>query len=337
MDSSWPATPTWMIPALAMVVASTVRVLPLIRVGVMEHEVDLLALRIDGGTIIALLIERHVGFRLVPVVAKTIVHLRGFPCGIRGLVIDGDGLVGGRHLVVDLAYVRIGRIGRRGRRRMRSLGRAGIQRDRGTCRNLRLDLAALDGHRLGAVHCGIHVAVFAVGEGCRVGGVLVLLAVVDGDEALIPAGEGDVVAAVILPVGDLGAVDVVAEGDHASGGGPALLAVPVGAVGGTDLVHVHVRNGCGGGSRCAVVVLIPLVVGKQTRRAVAVGKHECVVQLILGTVLVGQGALVACGVPVGDEHVDVFGGEILAQPLIKSLEVCDSCLEGLGSISDREA
>ena len=65
---------------------------------------------------------------------------------------------------------------------------------------------------------------------------------------LIPAGEGDVVAAVILPVGDLGAVDVVAEGDHASGGGPALLAVPVGAVGGTDLVHVHVRNGCGGGS-----------------------------------------------------------------------------------------
>ena len=126
-----------------------------------------------------------------------------------------------------------------------------------------------------------------------------------------PRGRRRCCRAVILPVGDLGAVDVVAEGDHASGGGPALLAVPVGAVGGTDLVHVHVRNGCGGGSRCAVVVLIPLVVGKQTRRAVVVGKHECVGQLILGTVLVGQGALVARGVPVGDEHVGVFGGEIL--------------------------
>ena len=316
---------------VGMVVASTVRVLPLIRVGVMEHEVDLLALRIDGGTVIALLIERHVGFWLVPVVAKTIVHLRGFPCGIRGLVIDGDGLVGGRHLVVDFAYVRIGRIGRSGGGGMRGLGGTCIQRDRGTCRNLRLDLAALDGHRLGAVHCGIHVAVFAVGEGRRIGDVLLFLAVVDGDETTVVAGEGDVVAAVILPIGHFGVTYVIMEGDHAAGGGPTLLAVPCGVVRGAFLVHIHVRHGSHGGARRTVIIVavIPLVVGEQSRRAVIVGEHKRVGQLIFRTVLVGERALVAGGVPVGDEHVGVLGGQILAQSFVQSFELGDLVLEVL--------
>ncbi len=314
---------------VGVVVAAALRVLPLVGAGIVKHEVDLLAPGVDGGAIVPLLVEGHVGFRLVPVIAKTVVDLRALPAGIGGLVVDGDASVVGQGLVPFLVHVRIGRVVGHAGCRVAVLGGACIQCDGGMRRYRGLDLAVLDAYSLGAVHGGVHVAVFAVGERCRVGGVLVGLAVVDGDEALIPAGEGDVVAAVILPVGDLGAVDVVAEGDHASGGGPALLAVPVGAVGGTDLVHIHVRNGCGGGSRCAVVVLIPLVVGKQTRRAVVVGKHECVGQLILGTVLVGQGALVARGVPVGDEHVGVFGGEILAQPLIKSLEVCDLVFEGL--------
>ena len=314
---------------VGVVVAAAIRVLPAVGLLVMEHEVDLLALGVDGGGVVALRVERHIGFRLAPVVAETVVDFRGLPLGVRGLVVDGDAPVVGQDVVLFLAHVGIGRIGGSGGRRVGGLGRAGIQGDGGVRRDGGLDLAALDGHCLGAVHGGVHVAVLAVGEGGRVGGVLVLLAVVDGDEALVSTGEGDVVAAVILPIGDLGAVDVVAEGDHATGGCPTLLAVPIGIVGGAGLVHIHVGHGGRGRTGGAVVVDVPLVVGQQTRGAVVVGQHEGVGQLVLGAVLIGQRALVAGGVPVGDEHVGVLGGKILAQAVAQALEVGDLALEGL--------
>ena len=292
---------------VGVVVAAALRVLPLVGAGIMEHEVNLLALGVDGGGVVALRIKRHVGFQLIPVVTEAVVDLWGLPAGIVGLVVDGDALVVGQDLVILLIHVRIGRVGGRGCGRMGSLGGTGVQRNGRMCRNHGLNLAVLDGHGLGAVHGGVHVAVFAVGQRRCVGGVLVLLAVVDGDEALVPTGEGDVVAAVILPIGDLGAVDVVAEGDHAAGGGPTLLAVPIGIVGGAGLVHVDVRHGSRGGIGRAIVVDVPLVVGEQTRGAVVIGQHEGVGQLVLGTVLVGQRALVAGGVPVGDEYVGVLG------------------------------
>ena len=314
---------------VGMVVAAVLRVLPTIGVLVVEHEVDRLALGVDGGGVVTLRVEGHVGFRLLPIVAEAVMDLRGLPLRVGGLVVDGDASVVGQGVILLLAHVGIGRIGGGGGCGVRGLGSTGIQGDGGVRRHRGLDLATLDGHGLGAVHGGVHVAVFAVGEGCRVGGVLVLLAVVDGDEALGSAGEGDVVAAVILPIGDLGAVDIVAEGDHAAGGGPALLAVPIGIVGGACLVHIHVGHGGRGRSGCTVVVDVPLVVGEQARGAVVVGQHERVGQLVLGAVLVGQRTLVAGGVPVGDEHVGVIGGEILAQAIAQPLEVGDLVLEGL--------
>lgn len=152
----------------------------------MKHEVDLLAPGVDGGAIVPLLVEGHVGFRLVPVIAKTVVDLRALPAGIGGLVVDGDASVVGQGLVPFLVHVRIGRVVGHAGCRVAVLGGACIQCDGGMRRYRGLDLAVLDAYSLGAVHSGVHVAVFAVGERCRVGGVLVGLAVVDGDEALIP-------------------------------------------------------------------------------------------------------------------------------------------------------
>ena len=165
---------------------------------VVEHEVDRLALGVDGGGVVTLRVEGHVGFRLLPIVAEAVMDLRGLPLRVGGLVVDGDASVVGQGVILLLAHVGIGRIGGGGGCGVRGLGSTGIQGDGGVRRHRGLDLATLDGHGLGAVHGGVHVAVFAVGEGCRVGGVLVLLAVVDGDEALGSAGEGDVVAAVIV-------------------------------------------------------------------------------------------------------------------------------------------
>ena len=108
-----------------------------------------------------------------------------------------------------------------------------------------------------------------------------------------------------------------------------MLAVPVGIIRGADLVHVHVwYGGCGRSGR-TVVAVTPLVIGDQTWGAVIVGQHEGVGQLVLGTVLIGQCAFVACGVPVGDEYVGVFGGKILAQPFIQSFEIGDLVFESL--------
>ena len=131
----------------------------------MEHEVDLLAFGADGGGVIALRIKDHIGVRLVPFVAETVVDLRGLPAGVGGLVVDGDAPVIGQCVIFLLAHVGIGG---RGGGRVRVLGGSGIQRNGGMRRYGSLHLAALDGHGLGAIHGGVHVAVFAVREGCRV-------------------------------------------------------------------------------------------------------------------------------------------------------------------------
>ena len=85
---------------------------------------------------------------------------------------------------------------------MAGLGGAAVQGDCRTGRDGGLDLAAGDGHGLGAILGGEHIAVFAVRKRRVVSDVKRLGAVVERQEALGAAGEGDAVVAVGLPILD---------------------------------------------------------------------------------------------------------------------------------------
>lgn len=70
---------------VGMVVAAVLRVLPTIGVLVVEHEVDRLALGVDGGGVVTLRVEGHVGFRLLPIVAEAVMDLGVFHSELAGL------------------------------------------------------------------------------------------------------------------------------------------------------------------------------------------------------------------------------------------------------------
>ncbi len=147
---------------------------------------------------------------------------------------------------------------------------------------------------------------------------------VDRHVGLGTAAEGDLVAAVVPPVGDGLTARGVAEADHGGDLAPGVLALPAVAVAGVH--RAAVRRTC--------VLVGPLVAGVDVGRAVGPGQHEHAGERVVGAVLVVQRLAVALGVVVVDEDGGLRGGHeapALAEVLqVGEVLVVEDLLEAAG-------
>ena len=184
------------------VIATAVRIVPAVA-AVVEHVLHGIAAGFDGVLPVAarLVVGHRLAGNVGPGFADTVVDVR-LLVSVVVLVVHGErGVRGLDGLVLDFD-LRVGRVGGRRGCRMAGLGGAAVQGDCRTGRDGGLDLAAGDGHGLGAILGGEHIAVFAVRKRRVVSDVKRLGAVVERQEALGAAREGDAVVAVGLPVFD---------------------------------------------------------------------------------------------------------------------------------------
>ncbi len=173
----------------------------------------------------------------------------------------------------------------------------------------------------GGVHVhrapALHVAVVAGRERALEGPGEGRALVVDGDVRLGAAPEGDLVGAVVPPVGDGLAAGRVAEGDHGGDLPPCVLALP--PVGVTGVHRAAVRR--------AGVLVGPLVPGVHVGGSVRPRQHEDAGEGVGGAVLVVQGVADPLGVVVVDEdgglparHVTPGLAEVLQVGEVLALE-----------------